>query len=116
MNNLWLVGIFLSLFTIVGCEKDCACSGVAQASFCVTANGSRFLPDSLIYIREEETNQNKFDTLNLERSHNCFLGYSGKFRVQVKSGDSLVYRSDWVQVDATGCCHIAETKIVDLPL
>lgn len=85
-------------------------------NFCLTSNGSRDLPDSLTYVRETESNPNTFDTLNVARYGNCFVQAPGKHRVLVYSGDGLVYRTDWVQVDAKDCCNTTEDKIIDLPL
>ncbi|MDB5048142.1 MAG: hypothetical protein JWO30_1213 [Fibrobacteres bacterium] len=74
------------------------------------------LLDSLIYVRETEANPNVFDTLKAGHPPNCFPGFPGKHRVLVYSGDSLVYGTDWIQVDAKDCCNTVDDKFIDLPL
>lgn len=97
------------------CEKDCVCSGALQTNFCLTANGAKSLPDSLTFVRESEGKPNSFDTLKTGQG-NCFLEFPGKHRVLVYSRDSLVFQSDWIVLDAEGCCNHAKDTTIDLPL
>lgn len=108
-------GLVTLALIFLACEKDCPPCNLKQTNnFCLTRNGSSALPDSFKYIRERETNPIIFDTLRLESDSKCFPAIPGIHRVIVQKGDSVVFKSDWIQADAQDCCNVAEPKNVDL--
>jgi hypothetical protein len=118
MMNIFRIFVSTLIFSfLVGCDRkeSCGCTLEAIGNFCLKVNGSSTLPESFAFIREKESNPPVFDTLRTQLS-NCFAGVPGKQRVLVYSADSLVYQSDWINVDATGCCSVPEAKTVDMPL
>jgi hypothetical protein len=96
MKHLQWIELLSVLLFILGCDKDCICSGTLESNFRLTANGSRALPDSLEYIRESEAYPNRSDTLKVGPNSTCIPGIPGKNRVLVYSGDGAIWGISWM--------------------
>jgi hypothetical protein len=100
----------------VGCEKGCPCTGEERVNFCLEKKGGDQLPDTVKYIREIKSNDNspsKYDTLQQDNPK-CLKGLPGRQRVRVVYGDSLLYQSEWVEIETTDCCNQVDGKKIEL--
>jgi hypothetical protein len=117
-GSLLMVVAVTSCSLLAACSKqkqDCICTTELRVNYCVTVNGSREIPDSLVVVRERA---GKLDTLKSgeEASGNCLYEFAGKSSVFVyKKDGGLLKEIKGVKTKTVDCCH-GEPKTVDIAL
>lgn len=87
-----------------GC-REYRCTSEERVNFCLVGKDGSPVKDSLRYVRERKSGSGMlYDTL-MTGWGNCFSESTGRQRIAVYSGDSLVYRSEWVNIDSDDGCH-----------
>jgi hypothetical protein len=95
--------------------RPCICQAYLGINFCLTNHGSPDLPGTLVYVRERILSRNSTRLDTLRRVQSCLVEFSGRQRVLVYSGDSLIRKTGWVDVAVANSCH-AERTVVELSL